>query len=130
MQELFDKLGVNVNVTFHLLFIALIWVRLLAMASMIPFLLGKPVPRSVVVAVTMLLAAYGYIHLVPSHPPVLDESPLNLFMLLLKEAFYGFVIGIAISVIFYGIQAAGAMVDNQRGVSIARILIPQLDRKS
>ena len=47
-------------------------------------------------------------------------------MLYLKEAFYGLAIGFAVSMLLYGLEAAGAMVDNQRGASIARVLIPQL----
>ena len=126
MQELLQKIGVNINITFHLIFLGLIWVRVLAMATIIPFLFGKPVPRYVVVAASMVLAIFAYPHLVPLHPPELGESLLPLFMLYLKEAFYGVMMGLAASAIFYGFQAVGVMIDNQRGLSIARLLIPQL----
>lgn len=126
MEELYARLGVNINITFHLIFLGLIWVRVLAMASVIPFLFGRPVPRYVVVGAAMVLALFVYPALVPENPPELSDNLLALFVLYLKEAFYGLLMGMAIAIIFYAFEAAGAMVDNQRGVSIARVLIPQL----
>ncbi|MBI4211782.1 MAG: flagellar biosynthetic protein FliR [Deltaproteobacteria bacterium] len=125
MQELLDKLGVNINVAFHLIFVGLIWVRCLMMASVVPFLFGKPVPRYVVVGTSMVLAFYAYPHLVPAAPPHIAD-PLNLVMLFLKEIFYGLILGFSASVIFYAFEGVGQMIDNQRGVSIARLIIPQL----
>lgn len=126
MQELVDKLGVNINVTFHLLFLSLVWVRVLAMTSVIPFLFGKPVPRYVVVASSMVLAVFVYPYIVPAVPPELTGHIFTLVMLYVKELFYGLMIGMSVSIIFHSFAAVGQMIDNQRGVSIARLLIPQL----
>jgi type III secretory pathway component EscT len=130
LQEVLARIGVTIDVAFNLIFLSLIWVRILAMGVVIPFLLGKPVPRYVLVGASMVLALFAFPNLVPSAPPPLTENFLALFMLYLKETFYGLSIGFGVAILFYGLEAAGAMVDNQRGVSIARVLIPQLAEQS
>ncbi len=51
-------------------------------------------------------------------------------MLYLKEAFVGVLIGFGAALIFYGFEAAGQMIDSQRGMSLARVLIPELGTQS
>jgi len=126
MEQLLSRLGVDINVNFSFIFLSLIWVRVLAMSAMIPFLFGKPVPNHVKVGLSIVLALYVYPHIVPSPPPELSTNMLFIIMLYLKEAFYGFIIGFTVSIVFYAFQSVGQMIDNQRGASIARILIPQL----
>jgi flagellar biosynthetic protein FliR len=129
MQELLSRLGVDVNVNFSFIFLTLIWVRVLAMSATIPFLFGKPVPNHVKVGLSIVLALYAYPHLVPATPPELSSNLLFIILLYLKEAFYGFCLGFAVSILFHAFQSVGQMIDNQRGVSIARILIPQLGQQ-
>ena len=129
MQELFNRLGVNVNVAFHLIFFSLIWVRVLTMTAVIPFLFGKPVPRYVMVAGALALAAFVYPNIVPGQPPVLTDDWLALAMLYLKEAFYGLCLGMAVGLLFHAFASVGQMVDNQRGMAIARMLIPALGQQ-
>lgn len=126
MQDFLDKIGVNINVTFSLIFLSLIWVRVLAMVSIVPFLFGKPVPKYVLTGASMVLALFVYPAIVPKTPPVLEQDIIALAVLYFKEAFYGVSIGMAVTVVFYSFESVGQMIDNQRGVSIARILIPQL----
>ncbi len=126
MQDFLNRLGVDINVSFDLIFFSLIWVRCLAMAAVLPFLFGKPVPRMVMVGASAALAVFAYPHLMPETQPMLADNLLYLVMLYLKEAFYGFVIGFTVSILFHAFQSVGQMIDNQRGVSIARVLIPQL----
>lgn len=126
MDELYRKLGVNVNVSFCLIFFSLIWVRVLAMTMLIPFLFGKPVPRYVVTGASMVLAAFIYPQIVPANPPPLADDWLMLSVMYLKEAFYGLAIGMTAGFLFHAMSAVGQMIDNQRGTSIARSLIPEL----
>lgn len=126
MEAIMARLGININFAFVLVFATLIWTRLLAIVSVIPFLFGKPVPRSVRVGGALVLMAYAYPHLVPQATPEITENYLVLFALYLKEVFVGLCIGFGASMLFYGFEAAGRMIDNQRGVSLARVLIPQL----
>ncbi|MFH0800466.1 MAG: flagellar biosynthetic protein FliR [Pseudomonadota bacterium] len=130
MQDFLGKIGVNINVTFHLIFLSLIWVRVLMMASVIPFLFGKPVPKYVVVGASIVLAIFVYPHIVPKTPPNLSQDLLALVVLYLKEIFYGLSIGMSVSFIFHAFAAVGQMIDNQRGMSIARLLIPQLGEQA
>jgi len=124
------RLGINANFSFPLIFASLIWVRLLAIMTVVPFLFGKPVPKTVRIGASMVLAAFAYKYLLPAVPPPVTEDMILLSMLYLKEAFFGLVIGFAAGLIFYGFEAAGQMIDAQRGMSIARILIPELGTQS
>ena len=81
------------------------------------------------VLLSFLIAVFLFPALVPETPPDLFENLLAIFLLFLKEAFYGLLFGFAMGAIFYGFEAAGSMIDNQRGVSIARLLIPQLNQQ-
>ncbi len=121
-----DKLGVDINVAFYLIYFSLIWVRVSMMATVIPFLFGKPVPKYVVIASAFVLAAFAFSSLAPENPPTLMDDKLALVVLYLKEIFYGLAIGTAVSIIFHAFTSVGQMIDNQRGMAIARILIPQL----
>jgi flagellar biosynthetic protein FliR len=126
LQDILSRVGVTIDVAFNLIFLSLIWVRVLSMASVIPFITGKPVPRSVVVGASMVMAVFVFPNIVPLHPPPLADDFLKLFMLYIKEVFYGISIGFSVAILFYGFESAGQMIDNQRGMSIARLLIPQL----
>jgi flagellar biosynthetic protein FliR len=129
MQELLNRLGVNVNVAFHLVFFSLVWVRVLAMTAVLPFLFGKPVPRYVMVAGALALAIFVYPNIVPAQQPVLTDDWLALSMLYLKEIFYGLCLGMAVGMLFHAFASVGQMVDNQRGMAIARVLIPALGQQ-
>jgi len=130
MQELMTRLGINVNFSFALIFASLIYVRMLMIVMMVPFLFGKPVPKTVRVGSAMVLTFFAYKYLVPANPPAVSEDMLVLSMLFLKEIFVGLIIGFGAALIFYGFEAAGQMIDSQRGMSIARVLIPELGSQS
>lgn len=130
MEELYRRLGVDINVAFYLIFFSLIWVRVLAMATVIPFLFGKPVPRYVAVGISMALAVFVFPNLVPATPPPISEDKMLLVVLYLKEAFYGFTIGFTVGIVFYAFSSVGQMIDNQRGMSIARAILPQLGEQA
>ena len=126
MQEILSRIGVNFNVSFALIFLSLVWMRVLAMTAIIPFLFGKPVPRYVTTGASMVLALFVYPAIVPKVPPPLADDLMVLVVLYLKEAFYGITIGFSAAIVFYAYEGVGQMIDNQRGVSIARLLIPAL----
>ncbi|MBI4367016.1 MAG: flagellar biosynthetic protein FliR [Deltaproteobacteria bacterium] len=126
MPEVLEQLGVRIDFQFHFIFATLVWVRLLGMVAVVPFLFGKPVPTMVRVGAAVILMAFAYPHLLPAAAPAIIRDPAQLFVLYLKEAFVGLSIGLAVAMVFYGFEAAGSMIDNQRGMSIARVLIPEL----
>jgi type III secretion protein SpaR/YscT/HrcT len=130
MEEMMSRLGINMNFSYVLIFASLIWVRILAIVSVIPFLFGKPVPKTVRIGGSMVLAAFAYRYLITASPPPVTEDMIVLAILYLKEAFIGLIIGFGAALMFYGFEAAGQMIDAQRGMSIARILIPELGTQS
>ncbi len=130
MNEMMQRLGINVNFSFALIFMSLIWVRMLTIVTVVPFLFGKPVPKSVRTGASLVLAFFAYKYLSTANPPPITEDMLLLGVLYLKEAFVGVLIGFGAALIFYGFEAAGQMIDAQRGMSIARLLIPELGTQS
>lgn len=126
MPEFFQQQGVNMSFQFVALFAGLVWVRMLGMVATIPFLFGKPVPMPVRVGGATMLMLFLVPLLLPTERPPLTENMLVLTLLFVKEAIYGIVIAFGASLVFYGFEAAGDMVDNQRGTSIARAIIPAL----
>lgn len=62
----------------------------------------------------------------PLHAPLAGSMPDTLTMALtvLKEAVIGALIGYAVSILFWAIEAVGFFIDNQRGASIASTLDP------
>lgn len=126
VTEYFGQSGVNIDFQFAMIFAGLIWVRFLAMVFTVPFIFGKPVPMTARIGISMILAAFAVPLLLPTTPPPITESMFLIFILFLKEAIFGFIIGFVASIVFHGFEAAGHMVDNQRGMAIAQVLIPQL----
>lgn len=63
-------------------------------------------------------------------PPVLASfgagtpTPAALALIVVKEAFLGFLIGYAVATLFWAVEAVGFFIDNQRGASIASTLNP------
>lgn len=129
-EEYLQRLGLNINFPFALIMASLIWARALSMVSVVPFLFGKPVPRTTRVGVSVVLTIFLYPILVTQDLSLSEVGTLQLFALFFKEILFGLTIGFAAAMIFYGFEAAGQMIDNQRGVSLARILIPELGEQS
>lgn len=122
-----NLIEVQEGLTFNIVCAALIWVRLLGVTATIPFLFGAPVPRTVRVAAAFIFMMFLFPHFKPDYVPELIHDPALVSLLFIKEALVGLVIGLGAAMILYGFDGAGRMVDNQRGMSLARILIPQLN---
>jgi len=130
MDELSRIIGINLNLNFVFIFGSLIFVRMMAVVSFVPFLFAKPVPRQARIGAAFIFTIFAYMHLVPANPPVIPEDVFVIVALFFKEIFIGLLIGFTAGIIFYGFECAGQMIDNQRGMSIARILIPELGQQS
>lgn len=130
MTPLFNSLGLNVDWTFMFTIGTLILIRFAMITSIIPFLVGKPVPGMIRLGTSLVITIFLYPYLAPEDHSLLPKAPLLVLMLYLKEAFYGVAIGIAAGIVFHAFEAAGGIVDNQRGAAQARLLIPQLGEQS
>lgn len=130
MDEILQRLGLNVEFPFILTTGGLIWARMLSVMSVIPFLFGKPTPRTVRLGASVVLTVFLYPIVAKNSVLVGPLTTIDLFTLYLKEVLFGLALGFMVSILFYGFQAAGQMIDNQRGVSLARILIPELGEQA
>lgn len=130
MNPVFHSLGLHVDWDFGFVFSTLIMMRLGMVTATMPFLTGKPVPGSIRLGFTIVMLIFLYPHLAPADHALLPKAPMFILLLYMKEAFYGLSIGIASSIVFHAFEAAGSMVDNQRGAAQARLLIPQLGEQS
>ncbi len=130
MEQSLTRLGLNLDLTYILIVAGLIWTRALSVISVIPFLFGKPAPRTTKMGTSVILTVFMYPILSGQNLSVEGIDMMRLFALFFKEVLFGLSLGFAVSMIFYGLEAAGSMIDNQRGVSLARILIPELGQQS
>ena len=104
----------------------LIFARLAFAIFFTPFLGGRTIPARIKMgtAVALMFLLYPIISATLTKP-----IPLNfmvIFGLFLKETFIGLIMGLMVSMVFYGAQAAGQFIDNQRGISQAVIFNPAL----
>ncbi len=130
MNEFFRQMGVQVDWTFVLKVGSLIMIRFAMVTAVLPFLVGKPVPGFIRMGVSIVMTIFLYPFLAPSDPAMVPTALPATILLYLKEAFYGLAIGLAGGMIFHAFEAAGSIVDNQRGAAQARLLIPQLGEQS
>lgn len=130
MNELSHQLGIQVDWGFMMTFAGLIMARLTMVTLTIPFVTGKPAPGQIKIGLAVALMIFLYPFLAPAGVGHLPADPLTLTLLYLKEAFYGILIGFAAGVVFHGFEAAGSVIDSQRGAAQARLLIPQLGEQS
>lgn len=97
--------------------------RILAMFIVLPIFNQQLVPGLIRFAVAGALGMVA----VPALMPMVAASDLNALQvaaLVLKEAFVGFVLGWLAAIPFWIFEAAGFLIDNQRGASIAATLNP------
>lgn len=103
--------------------LALTQPRILAMFIVLPLFNSQLVPgliRFSIAAALGLMAAPT----IQAEVSQLELGAVPLLMLILKEAFVGFVIGYLAAIPFWTFEAIGFLVDNQRGASIASTLNP------
>ncbi|SEK10068.1 MULTISPECIES: type III secretion system export apparatus subunit SctT [unclassified Variovorax] len=103
--------------------LALTQPRILAMFIVLPIFNQQLMPGLLRYAVAGALGAVA----VPFVMPEIAQADFNapqLVMLILKEAFIGFVLGYLAAIPFWIFEAVGFLIDNQRGASIAATLNP------
>ncbi len=105
----------------------LIFIRIMVALTLTPYLGARPVLGTVRTALALALTAFCYPIVAPLAPHTqIPENEVILFALFLKEGFYGMLLGLINTMLFYGIQSAGNMIDNQRYVANARVFNPSL----
>ena len=117
----------DLDLTFPFIAGGLIATRILVAINLTPYLGGKPVPGTVRLATAFVLTLFVYPLVVPAiDRAAVPREAFLLVVLFLKEAMFGLLMGLVNQMIFFGIQSAGNMIDNQRYVANARIFNPAL----
>jgi len=118
---------IDLDLTFPFIAGGMIATRFLVAINLTPYLGGKPVPGTVRAAIAFALTLFVYPLVAPSiDRAAVPREAFLLVVLFLKEAMFGLLMGLVNQMIFYGIQSAGNMIDNQRYVANARIFNPAL----
>lgn len=101
-----------------------IFVRIGIIFALIPFFSGEIVPRRV----TAIIAFFLALVMLPVVPKIgIDANNLNvltLTVLLIHDLMIGLCLGLAVSVIFAGVQLAGELIGFQMGFSMVNVIDP------
>ncbi len=103
--------------------LALTQPRILAMFIVLPIFNTQLVPGLLRFSVAAVLGVV-MVPVVSSQLSLVELQAPALVLLIVKEAFIGFVIGYLAAIPFWIFEAVGFLVDNQRGASIASTLNP------
>lgn len=125
-QQFLDTLGIHIDLFRFILIGGLIFTRLFILALFVPFLGGRPVPGRIRITIAILLMLFFFPAISQTAETLPSTGAGFLFVLFLKEMLVGMLIGMPLVFLFYGIQSAGNMVDNQRQLANARIFNPAL----
>ncbi|MCC6273666.1 MAG: flagellar biosynthetic protein FliR [Deltaproteobacteria bacterium] len=125
-QAFLDRLGLHIDLFRYLLIGGLIFTRIFVLALFVPFLGGRPVPGRIRITVAFALTMFLYIPISGAAPATIPQTGGVLFAFFLKEMLVGILLGMPLAFMFYGIQSAGNMIDNQRQLANARIFNPAL----
>ena len=130
MDEALRSLGIKFDVTRAMLMVALILTRVLTVVTVAPFLGGKQAPPEVKMGTALaftvvLMPLVGRFQLGP-----IPIDPINFFLMVVKEAFIGFLLGFIAAELFYAVEMAGKIVDLVRGATQIQLMVPQLGERS
>lgn len=125
-QVFLDRMGLHIDLFRYILIGGLIFTRIFVLALFVPFLGGRPVPGRIRISIAFVLMMFLYIPVAGAAPAVIPEKGGILFAFFLKEMLMGILLGMPLAFLFYGIQSAGNMIDNQRQLANARIFNPAL----
>lgn len=130
LNELFEQLQQQYNFWEIGIVYGLITIRTLMMVNLVPFIGSRAVSGRTRLIVSLVLAFFTYQIISPNISTPIPQDYMIVFALFLKEAFFGFVIGLITVMIFHALEAAGSVVDNQRGSANAQVFSPQLGQVS
>lgn len=130
MDEALRSLGIKADVTREMLTVALILTRVVTVIVVAPFLGGKQAPPEVKMGTGIAFT----IVLLPlvrrfQHGPI-PIDPINFFLMVIKEAFVGFLMGFIAAELFYAVEMAGKIIDMARGATQVQLMVPQLGQRS
>jgi len=130
MDTLLKQFGINIDYYAALVAWSLLFTRTFTMLILVPFLGARGISGRIRLMVAIVLSVFAYVMMGEEIQTQLPEDKGVLIALYFKEIFIGIAIGVTTIMTFYAIQAAGSIVDNQRGSANAQIFSPQLGQVS
>lgn len=130
MGQLLKSIGFQSDYYNELIIWSLIFSRVFVMTLLTPFMGSRMLPNRARMALSISVSLYLY-HVIGA--PLVDMVPEDkglLFALYFKEVFIGFTIGLITLMVFHAFEAAGNVVDNQRGGANAQLFVPSLGQVS
>lgn len=97
--------------------------RLIAMFSVLPLFSQQMLP-GLVRSVFLLTLSFTLVPIVHADMQALQPSALETLLITAKESFIGIVMGMIGASLFWAVEGAGFLIDNQRGASLASIVDP------
>lgn len=110
----------------EIIFFLLSLVRWLFMINFIPLFGSLLLPSTIKILLACVFALTSYFTLDMPDQIV----PSLIFLLFIKEALIGFILGFLISLWFYAYEYAGQLMDFTRGASMQQILVPEVRHQS
>jgi flagellar biosynthetic protein FliR len=104
----------------------LVFMRITAFFVTLPLFSYRNIPNTHKIGFSFFLA---WIMFISIEPPVI-EIDSQYFMLILKEAIFGLIIGFTAYFILAAVQIAGSFIDFQMGFAIANVIDPQTGAQS
>jgi flagellar biosynthetic protein FliR len=108
----------------HLILFLLLMARILSMVVVAPIVGHQAVPAAFKVAVGLFLS-FVLFPLISSTATPADVQLLELFVMVLREAFVGLLLGFAAGVVFAGVRYAGELISFDLGFSFANVVDPE-----
>jgi flagellar biosynthetic protein FliR len=119
------ELGIVQSFQSFILIVGLILGRIIPILTFNPFLGGQFLPANLKMGVALLIAMFLYLPLSSGLSQPLPEETLPYIVLMLKEVMFGMTIAFISTLVFFGIQSAGRIIDQARGSAMAQMLAPQ-----
>lgn len=130
MAQALKSIGLDIDLYSELIIWGLIFSRIFVMILLTPFMGSRALPGRVRMVLALVLSFFLY-PLIGA--PLRDSLPLDkgiIFALFFKEVFFGFTLGLISLMVFHALEAAGNVVDNQRGGANAQLFVPALGQVS
>jgi flagellar biosynthesis protein FliR len=129
LQDIFAKLGVELNVSMVILTVALLMCRVLPILIMSPMLGGDSTPAEVKIGVGVTLSIVLF-PAVADRVSLVPISAVAFVAVLFKEIFIGVSLAFIVSSVFEAARVAGTIVDTQAGASQAQVHVPQIQTQA
>src|SRR5262245_19134410 len=117
MDEALHNLGIRMDVTRAMLAMALILTRVLTVITVAPFLGGRQAPPEVKMGIGLAFSIALMPVVANFQTGPIPVDPINFFLMVVKEAFVGFLLGFVASELFYAVEMTGKIVDMVRGTN-------------